>query len=310
MLEPVEPTRRRVLVTGARGFIGRHVVSALDSSCDVFRLVRQRGLVDDPREVVADLFDPASLDRALNESRPDVVIHLAGATPPSAPTDLYRVNIVGTLHLPDALRKADRRVRLVSVGSAAELGPVDEADLPVGESYKPWPVEPYGMSKRLATEAVLLAKAPIEALVARVFNPIGPGTPPSQALGRFAWHLARETELDCELTVGDLAPKRDFIDARDVARALIDLSEGGESGLVYHVGTGRSHSVGEGLEHLIALSGKRVRVTQDPTLMKRTGPSDSRADITRIVEATGWTPAISWEQSLADLWDDAVKRRG
>ena len=109
------------------------------------------------------------------------------------------------------------------------------------------------------------------------------------------------------MTVSDLDSRRDFIDARDVARALIALAERGRPGLVYHVGTGRSQRIADGLDHLIHLSGRRVRIEPDPHLAGR-GPSDSRADIRRIVEHTGWRPEIAWEQSLADLWDEARTR--
>jgi GDP-4-dehydro-6-deoxy-D-mannose reductase len=87
-----------------------------------------------------------------------------------------------------------------------------------------------------------------------------------------------------------------------VARALIALAVRGRPGLVYHVGTGRSRRVGDGLEHLIRLSGRDVVVEVDPARAARRGPVDSRADIRRIEAHTGWRPEISWEQSLADLW--------
>jgi GDP-4-dehydro-6-deoxy-D-mannose reductase len=145
-------------------------------------------------------------------------------------------------------------------------------------------------------------------MVARVFNPIGPGMSPNQALGRFASCLA--TPGPVELTVGDLDTRRDFIDVRDVARALIALARDGQPGLVYHVGTGRSQRVGDALEHLRRLRGGRVDVTVDPRLASRPGPRDSRAAIGRITAHTGWHPQVPWEQSLQDLWDESKRGRG
>src|SRR5262249_47033590 len=87
------------------------------------------------------------------------------------------------------------------------------------------------------------------------------------------------------------------------ARALIALAEQGRAGLVYNVGTGRSRSIGEGLDVLIRLSGREVRVESSSDPSGR-GPNDSRADITRITTETAWRPTIAFERSLADLWDE------
>ena len=180
--------------------------------------------------------------------------------------------------------------------------------MPVCEIYPPRPADSYGLSKWLATTAGLAARPPLEVMIARIFNPIGPGLSPGQALGKFAAALATPGLDPLVLRVGDLSPRRDFIDVRDVARALIALAARGRPGRVYHVGTGRSHQVREGLDRLIALSQRSVRVEVDPTLVARPGPSDSRADIRRITAETGWRPEIGWEQSLDDLWHEARGR--
>jgi GDP-4-dehydro-6-deoxy-D-mannose reductase len=194
---------------------------------------------------------------------PDVVIHAAGKTPPGEPDEFYRRNTLATLHLLDALRTTSRRVRVVLAGSAAELGPVPVELLPVGEDHPCRPAGAYGLSKWLATCAGLAAKPPLEVVVARVFNPIGPGIPPSQAFGRFATTLAGgSSEV---LTVGNLEARRDFVDVRDVADALIALARTGRPGGVYHVGTGRSRRVGDGLDYLLRRCGRVVRVFAEPS---------------------------------------------
>ncbi len=223
-----------------------------------------------------------------------MIFHLAGRTPPADTESLDRSNRVATLRLIDALSVLDDPVRLIFSGSAAELGPVPIEELPVGEDYPADPESDYGRSKLAATRAVLEAGG----VVARVFNPIGRGTPPSQALGRFAAVLA-DGEGPVTLDVGDLSPRRDFIDGRDVAEALLALAMGARPGL-YHVGTGKSWSVGEGLELLIALSKRPVRIEVNRS--RPAGPADSRADIGRIRREVGWSPRVPFEQSVADLW--------
>jgi GDP-4-dehydro-6-deoxy-D-mannose reductase len=90
---------------------------------------------------------------------------------------------------------------------------------------------------------------------------------------------------------------------------LVSVALRGQPGLVYHVGTGESHSVGQGLELLLRLSGRSAKLCVDPRRMARRGPADSRARIDRIRDHTGWTPSISFEQSLSNLWEHAQASR-
>ncbi len=289
------------LVTGGSGFLGRHALDALLPTGDVIALGRRCPPGWDPRQfVAADLERPETIRRALDLVQPDQVIHAAGKTPPADSDQLYRSNTCATRNLIQAMEALDRPARLVLVGSAAELGPVKKEELPVAEDHPCRPVDGYGVCKWLATVAGLTARPPLEVVIARVFNPIGPGQPATQAFGRFAARL-----LSAEpgpMTVGDLEGRRDFIDVRDVARALVALALSGRPGRVYHVGTGQSHRVRDGLDRLIRSSGRAMEVRVDPGLAGAPGPRDSRADIQRIVTDTGWRPQIEWERSLGDLW--------
>jgi nucleoside-diphosphate-sugar epimerase len=303
------------LLTGANGFVGGHVLDALSggarglspTSARVLLLGRRRPR-DWPEDafITADLTEPTELLRAVQATQPDFVIHTAGKTPPAPDEELYRANFWATVHLLNALRALDRPMRVVVSGSAAELGPVEPAALPVNEAYTGYPREAYGRSKSLATKRALAEPPPLQVMVARLFNPIGPRMPGTQAFGRFAARLCDPTPDPLNLEVGDLDARRDFVDVRDVASALIALAERGHAGLAYHVGTGESRRVGEGLDRLVRLSGRTACVKVDPQLFARRGSPDSRADISRIVGHTGWRPAIPWEQTLEDLWRAAV----
>jgi nucleoside-diphosphate-sugar epimerase len=305
------------LLTGASGFVGRHVLAALEARRDELAPPETTIVVlgrrcpsgwPEAQFVRADLLDSSGLRRTIKEIAPDYVIHTAGKTPPAPDDELYQVNFWGTMHLLSALRSLRKPMRLVLSGSAAELGNVDASELPVGEDYPCDPRDAYGRSKWLATVRGLADESKLEVIVGRVFNPIGPGIPETQAFGRFAARLSEPGPDPLTLSVGDLEPRRDFIDVRDVARAMILLAEHGHSRHAYHIGTGNSHRVRDGLDHLIALSGRKVNVQVDPSLRIRRGPADSRADISRIVAHTGWRPQISWEESLADLWSEAARQ--
>ena len=297
------------LVTGGTGFLGRHVLRSLagTSGVEAVALGRRFPWGWGPRAfVTADLEQPETVARAIRAVRPEVVIHAAGRTPPGTDDDFDRVNTRATLSLIKALADVDRPVRVVLIGSAAELGPVPETELPVGEDYPCRPADAYAWSKCLANCRGLLAKPPLEVVVARVFNPVGPGLPAKQALGAFAARLLDGSTGP--MVVGDLDVRRDFVDVRDVARAVVALAVHGRSGRVYHVGTGASHRVGDGLDHFIRRSGRSVDVRINMNLVANAGPRDSRADVRRVVADTGWRPSIAWEQSLDDLWDEAASR--
>jgi GDP-4-dehydro-6-deoxy-D-mannose reductase len=309
-------------VTGCTGFLGRHVLQVLREELADAGRARDRILVLGRRcpdncsgdsFVTADLDDPEALRDVMRTTLPDHVLHLAGRIPPAPDEDLYRGNFWGTIRLLNALRVLNRRTRVTLAGSAAELGPVPTDDLPVDESHDCNPTEAYGRSKLLATIAGLAERPPLEVTVARMFNPIGPGLPSSQAFGEFATQLATGNDEPLPLLVGDLDARRDFVDVRDAARAMVAVALRGRPGLIYHVGTGNSRSVGEGLDLLIRASGRTVKVCPDPVRQARRGPSDSRAAIGRIIAHTGWSPVLSFEQSLVDLWEstrESVKATG
>lgn len=279
------------LITGAAGFLGWHLVNRL----------RREGVPIHPVDrAEADLADPGEAAGLLAELAPEVIIHVAGATPPAPRPALYAANLTSTLNLLDAARDLGRPIRIVLVGSAAEYGPVPDEELPVREDRPCSPLDSYGLSKLLATTAGLAARPPIEVVVARIFNPIGPGAPPSQVFGRLVRALSRPEGPPEFLEAGDLDARRDFIDARDVAGALVALARRGKPGSIYNVGTGESHSVRGGLELLLGWSGCNPEIR---TVPGRPGPKDSRAEIARIVADAGWRPEIPWEQSLKDQWD-------
>jgi GDP-4-dehydro-6-deoxy-D-mannose reductase len=306
------------LVTGGGGFVGRHVLEALSeapagpsgSGAEIVALGRHHPAnAAGYRFVQADLNDPDGLAESLQGLAPDFVIHTAGKTPPAADEELYRANFWSTTHLLGALRRMRKPIRVVLAGSAAELGPVEARYLPVGEDYPVDPVGAYGRSKLLATRSGMAERPPLEVVCARIFNVIGPGLPHTQAFGAFAARLAEPGPDPLNMPVGRLDTRRDFVDVRDVARALVALASHGAAGQLYHVGTGVSRSVGEGLDDLVGRSGRTIVTREDPALMQRPGPLDSRAAIDRIVKATGWEARISFEQSLDDLWCDLRGRQ-
>ncbi|AMV39834.1 NAD-dependent epimerase/dehydratase family protein [Planctomyces sp. SH-PL62] len=302
------------LITGARGWLGGYVLDALERASGTGDriVVLGRSRPESLRGVLfvsADLREPEGLARAVREIEPDYVVHAAGKTPPAPDAELYETNFWGTDRLLSALRTLDRPVRVVVAGSAAELGPVAAADLPVVEDHPCRPMTAYGRSKMMATASALADRGPLEVVVGRLFNPIGPGMPESLAFGRFAAQLASPAADPVPLLAGRLDARRDFVDVRDAARALIELARRGTPRRVYNIGSGRSRTIREGLDLLVRLSGRSARVEVDPDATRRREPDDSRACIDRIAGEIGWRPSTTFERSMEDLWA-AVAPRG
>ncbi|MFM1802725.1 MAG: GDP-6-deoxy-D-mannose reductase, partial [Planctomycetota bacterium] len=170
----------------------------------------------------------------------------------------------------------------------------------------------YGRSKWAATQLILNHAEAHQRrhVVARVFNLCGPGQGQKQALGRYTAELASATGTEEILLYAfALDYKRDFLDVRDAARAIIQLADSNTAAGLYHLGRGSSHSIRESLNCLIQYSGHKVTIIEEPPANPmREGVRDSVANITRISHETGWSPEIRFEDSLRDLWADVSSR--
>lgn len=284
----------RVLVTGGTGFLGAHVVAAAErAGLSVVAAARSAGrrvdLAGDPRAVAALVADVA----------PDVVVNCAGATAGSTAA-LTAANLVGVDCLLGALRSSAPRARLVHFGSAAEYGR-GEPGVPVGETVAPQPVGAYGVTKLAGTRLVELARdAGLDAVVLRVFNPVGPGAPAGSLPGR----LVAALRLGGEVRLGPLDAVRDFVDARDVADAALAAALAPAlPHPVLNVGCGRGTPVRALVKELVALAGHAGVVREDAPGSPRSADVPwQQADIALARADLGWRPRRPLAVSLADLW--------
>ncbi|MHC8418462.1 NAD-dependent epimerase/dehydratase family protein [Streptomyces sp. NB004] len=225
----------RVLLIGANGYIGRFVADRLLADPAVQLTALGRG---DDADVRFDLAtgSPGALTRFLDAVHPGVVVNCAGATRGGA-RELTRHNTVAVATVCEALRRSGCGARLVQVGCSAEYGP-SQPGSSTAEDAVPRPGGPYGVSKLAATELVL--GSGLDAVVLRVFSPAGPGTPAGSPLGRLAEAMRRAMQSgDGELRLGGLGAQRDFIDVRDVARAVHAASLSAAQGVI-NIGSGRA----------------------------------------------------------------------
>ena len=305
----------KVLVTGCNGFAGRHAVAAL----------RQAGheaiggdLAISPCGAGAclemDVRDLASIARALDQVRPDAVLHLGGiAFVPlgwTEPQLVFAVNTIGTLNVLDAVRRQGRAARVLVVTSAEVYGS-HPAPAPLAEDAPSRPDNLYGVAKAAADQSALLYAAHhrLDVMVARPSNHIGVGQSKDFVSSSFAAQLADVAAgAPPLLRVGNLDPRRDFTDVRDVARAYVRLLEKGHAGLAYNIASGRMIPVREILDGLCDVAKVRPQVEIDPVLFR---PNENRPsyDTARILAHVGWKPEIPLRQTLEVLYADTLARR-
>jgi UDP-N-acetylglucosamine/UDP-N-acetyl-alpha-D-glucosaminouronate 4-epimerase len=298
----------RYLVTGGAGFIGSntvdelvrrgHSVVVLDdlSSGKEENLAEVRSKITFMKGSISDL---EIVQKAMHQA--DFVIHLAARTsvPRSVkdPIDTNRINVDGTLNVLIAAR--DNKVkRVVYAGSSSAYG--ETPTLPKTESMQPVPISPYGVAKYVGE---LYAQTfgrcyGLENVSLRYFNIFGPrqdpDSPYSGVLSRFAAAILDDTQ---PVIYGDGEQTRDFTFVDNAVQAnLLACEAPSASGNVYNIGTGFSISLNRTLEHLRAISGKKIQTKYDPP---RDGDiRDSLADIAKAKEELGYEPAVGFEEGL------------
>lgn len=317
----------RILVTGAGGFVGQHLIrELLAADHSVFGGTQDgappaEGVLaaDESGRVCwlpMDVTSGESVAAAVARSSPERVFHLAGqssvALSFSRPVDTWDVNATGTLRLTCALAEAGLHETRVLLASSADVyGPVPEEEQPIRESRPLNPASPYAASKAAAEMAARQASGsggPL-VVVARSFVHTGPGQDGRFAIPSFAHQLAGVRAGRCEptLRVGDLSVRRDVLDARDVVRAYVCLVERGEPGGVYNVCSGRAQELREMVEEMIELSETGARIEVDPERFRPVDLPLLVGDGSRL-RALGWEPRITLRQTLSDLLADAERR--
>jgi GDP-4-dehydro-6-deoxy-D-mannose reductase len=281
-------------VTGGSGFVGRHLVAELGERA-----------VAPPREEL-DLLDGEAVRRALAEVRPECVFHLAAhasvARSWEEPAEVIRDNLAMTVNVLEALRREAPDAVAVVMSSGEIYGP--PASLPVDESAPLRPQNPYAVSKAACD---LLAGQYTDAHGVRVirmraFNQAGPGQSDAYVVGTVT-RQAAEAELagGGVVRTGNPDLARDFTDVRDTVRAYVAAA--GLPADAYNVCTGRSVTVREIVEHARRAAQVEIRHEVDPARVRAHDVPEVRGSPERLAEASGWSPAIPLERTVADALD-------
>jgi GDP-4-dehydro-6-deoxy-D-mannose reductase len=311
--------KKIALVTGAEGFIGSHLVNFLHAEGwkVIGAYLKQGPATLDKFPNVhfeqCDLRNGQRVAQIFGEHQPTHIFHLGAQSLPtlswSNPVETFESNIMGSLHLFEAVRRLESFPVVVSACSSAEYGHVPPAAIPVTEEQPFRPLHPYGISKvcldLLAREYFLDYKIP--AVNLRLFNTTGPGKT-SDAPSDFVRQLVRIKKglQSPVIEVGNLKPHRAFLDVDDTVRGFYLAALKGKHGEAYNLCATKTHEIGELLRTAIRLSGVKAEIRPVPRLMR---PSDEKiifGSTRKIRKDTGWKPLKSIEQTLKSMlgyWD-------
>ncbi len=309
----------QTIVTGATGFVGRHLLQALRARGDspvAWQRQPHGGHPINESVHVVDVLDRDGVRRAIAESRPARIFHLAGAPhvgdswKNSLPT--LQVNVLGTHHLLEAVRHEHPTCRVLVVTSGMIYKPGPEA---LDEDAALVPSSPYGLSKLAQDQLARLTVGEdgLNVVVARPFNHIGPGQDPSFAIASFCRQIAliEHGMMAPDLRVGNLDARRDLTDVRDVVAAYLRIMDDATAGSAWNVCSGTANRIGDLLNTLLGLASVPITTSTDPDRMR---PSDTPLLLgshARLTAALGWTPTIPIEVTLADTlawWRTEVTR--
>jgi GDP-4-dehydro-6-deoxy-D-mannose reductase len=276
----------RVLVTGAGGFVGRHLHERLGDSFVPFE---------------GDVLDAEALAASLRSVKPSAVVHLAAESSVGGSWEnaahVWSVNVVGTVNLLEAVRREHPGARMLFTSTGEVYGRAERVPTPEEEPVAP--ISPYAASKAAAELAC--AQAGLDVVVARAFNHEGPGRDERFAIGSWTRQIVRlEHEGGGSLLVGDLSAERDLTDVREVCRAYALLLDPSVPAGTYNVASGRSVAMREVAERLVGLARVPITVEQDEARLRPADIPRLAGDPSRLRAATGWEPEIPLERTLAD----------
>ncbi len=310
-----------VLVTGASGFAGSHLLDLLHADdTDVVAWSRPGTPALEGaswcRWMDVELLDPQGVTDALADVRPSAIYHLAGSAHVAQSWkqthETFAGNVLASQHLFAGLRRAGLTPRVVVTCSANIYAPSEGA---LTEDSPIVPTNPYATSK-LAQETLSVRAWTIDGiptLIARAFNHIGPRQSPSFVAASIARQIAliEANQLPPVLTMGNLQPRRDLTDVRDTVRGYRAMMESARPGVPYNVCSGRALAIQTLIDTFLQRARVEVKIVQDPALFRPNDIMHLVGSHARLTAETGWTPTIPLEQTVEDLltyWRAEVAR--
>lgn len=315
----------KVLITGASGFVGRHLIDHLSGAAgrplvEIFGtcfpekpehcadLCRQAPSV---RLIHIDMCSADSVTELIKNVRPGRIFHLAAISNVRTSWDKRRetleTNLMGTFYLYDAVRRFVPKAKILFVSSSDVYGYLKPKEHPRAfrEEERNGVVSPYAFTKaggELLSEFYAESER-LDIVVARPFPHTGPGQTADFVCSDWARQIAliEKGKIAPVISVGNLRPRRDYSDVRDVVRAYGLLMRKGKRGEVYNVATGTAPPLKRILRTLLSFSTRRIEVRVDPEKLRKADIPYLAGSNTKIKARTGWEPRIPLEKTLRDL---------
>jgi GDP-4-dehydro-6-deoxy-D-mannose reductase len=317
---------RRILVTGASGFVGGHLMPALRRAFPESLLVAcsTEGSIPDADVVVPlDLLQRSSIEDCVAAAEPDALVHLAADSIVSSsftdPERTWRTNVDGTLALAAAVMRSASGAVFLFASSAEAYGLSFQSGAALDEAAPFAPANPYAASKAAADIALgEMGLRGLRVLRLRPFNHTGPGQSDAFVVAAFARQIARiEAGLqEPVIRVGALERWRDFLDVRDVCAAYVAaLARGADiaPGTAINIASGVPRKIGDILGGMIERSGLGIEIHAEAARMRPTDVITAAGNAGRAAELLGWRPAVAWEDtvdSVRDYWRAKVRQTG
>ncbi|MCY4147548.1 MAG: GDP-mannose 4,6-dehydratase, partial [Chloroflexi bacterium] len=308
----------RILITGAGGFVGRHLCAHLAVAEPDAALIGTTWLPGETAHPALyesrriDLVDEHAARALVDACRPQTIYHLAAqAFVPRSfeePWETLENNIRAQLNIIRACLALDIRPRILVVSSAEIYGSAAPSHLPMNESAPIRPANPYSVSKvaqdMLALQYHLSHDLPI--MRARPFNHIGPGQNARFVAPAFGLQIANieEKRGEAVIYVGNLSAKRDFTDVRDIVRGYHLIAARGKAGEAYNIASGVARSIKSLLDTLLGLSTVEIETRIDPARLRPVDVPEIRGDASKLREDTGWQPRPSFKETWRDVLMD------
>ena len=308
---------KRILITGIQGFLGKYLYRYLlkSENCEIFGIDRIPDILgmSGGRYIQEDLVSPVeSNGSVIDDIKPELIFHLAGITHGDDPALFYENNFFAAYRLCERLHRlksGQYDPQIVVLGTSAEYGA--RARIANTEKDELQPVSHYGVSKALQTYIVQLFDRLrwLKIIIARPSNIIGPGQPSKFIIPDFAREIAKIEKgiIKAELTIRNGSVVRDFIDVRDVVRALKVLTHSGKFGGIYNISSNYAVSVRELAEELRALAKIPVAICEEHAAVNSDAIPVQTSDNAKIRKETGWKPEIPFQQSIGEILDEQRK---
>ena len=302
---------RRILVTGAAGFVGRHVTAALRADLRPGEALLGVGRGADAAMPgtafqALELTDRAAVRACIAEFAPTQVLHLAALSSvgqaAGAVAETWQANVGGLLNLAEAVAGEVPAARFVFVSSGEVYGRAFLSGAALDEDVAPQPTNSYARSKWVGEQILQDMLGGGDLRILRPFNHTGAGQDERFVVASFAGQIARiEAGLaPARLEVGNLSARREFLDVRDVVSAYLAVlaAEGVASGTVFNVASGAPRTIASVLEDLRGLARVPFEVVVSPERLRPSEIAVAAGDAGRLRAATGWRPGIAWTDTL------------